>query len=92
MMKPLLMGDVIALARAMRAAPEAQRAALIAQVFEDARTAADFARHMRKTHPRLGNGSVMAASAGYPQVPEPWLTDRDYCRCLRDIFDVLCDC
>ncbi len=88
-MKPVLMGDVIALARVLRAAPEADRAPLIARVFDDARRAARFAQEARCTHPDLGNGSVMAASAGYAQVPEPWLADRAYCRCLRDIFDYL---
>lgn len=85
-MKPVGMGDAIALARALRAAPEADWPALIARILAEAEAAADFAKAHRRTHPFFGNGSVMAACAGHPQVPEPWLSDRVYCRCLGAVF------
>ena len=90
-MTPIVMSDVIALARALRAAPMVQRKALIATIFSEACRGKAFAKEHGKTHPAHGNGSVMAASAGHPQVAEPWLNDREYCLCLRDIFEVLAE-
>lgn len=88
-MKPVLMSDVTALARALRAAPESSRASLISTVFKQAQDAATFVQTHGRTHPKFGNGTIMAASATHPQVPEPWLTDRVYCRCLMQILAYL---
>lgn len=88
-MKPVLMSDAIALARVLRAAPEERREKLIREIFTYAEEAFAFSQRHGRTHPIYGNGSAMAASATFPQVAEPTLEDRMFCRCLMQIFDYL---
>lgn len=90
-MKPVLIGDAIALARVLYLVDEPERVALIQQIFSEAAEAADFAQHRQRTHPRFGNGSVMAACANHAQVSEPTLENKRFCACLRVVFAALAD-
>ena len=82
-MKPVLIGEVVALARVLRARPEPERRALVERVVFEAR-AAD--RHMRLhhcAHPRFGNGTVAAAASRRPLAQEGFANDPEFCACLR---------
>ncbi|MCC6304093.1 MAG: hypothetical protein IT545_02730 [Rhodobacteraceae bacterium] len=88
-MRPVLHGDVVAAARALRLAPLGARAALIGRLIAEADLADRWRRRTGRAHPRAGNGSLMAAAAAWPQAPEPFLSDADYLDCLRIVIEAL---
>jgi hypothetical protein len=77
-----LLGDAVVAARALRAVPPSARAELLAGILRDAEVAGCHGRTTGQNHPKLGDGSMMAAALLRPLVPEPDLGDREYCRCL----------
>lgn len=88
-MRPVLHGDVVAAARALCRVAPAVRAALAARLIGDAHVADRWRKRTGRSHPTLGNGSLMAAAAGWPQAPEPFLDDTDYLDCLRIVIEEL---
>ena len=68
-MRPVGIGDLVAVAGALAAVPQAARPGLMTRLIDGA-TQAD--RHRAATgraHPRWGNGTLMAAALTYPQAP-----------------------
>lgn len=88
-MRPVLHGDVVAVARVLLWAPEVGRHALMRQLLEQASVADLFRKRLGRGHPVWGNGSLMAAAMSRPMMREPFLDDPDYCRCLVVVFEAL---
>lgn len=88
-MRPVLMGDVIAAARALRASSPDQRVALAHELVRAAHAADRCRRRTGRGVRGLGNGSLMAAALARPHVAEPRLGDADYLRCLIVVLQVL---
>lgn len=70
-MRRLLIGDVMAAARAILPAPPARRAALADRLLDEAHAAHLFCKRLGRPHPRWGDGSLMtrALNHGAPEVP-----------------------
>jgi hypothetical protein len=81
-MRPPLLGDVVAAARALRAVAGPERGVLLARLMARAAEADGHARRVGRNHPRFGDGSLMAAALAHRVVREPGLEDADYCLCL----------
>ncbi len=81
-MRPLCHGDLIAAARALAAAPPGARGALIARMLVEADLADRYRKRLGRVHPRLGDGSLMAAAMRRPCRAEAFLQDDDYRACM----------
>ena len=88
-MRPVLHGDLIAVARVLRAVPETERAGLCRIVLAQARWADAYRVAMGRAHPDWGDGSLMAAAAGHVQAREPFLSDPEYLHCLWVVVSAL---
>ncbi|MFN3936654.1 MAG: hypothetical protein ACK4KW_03650 [Gemmobacter sp.] len=90
-MLPVLHGDLVAVARALRAAPEPERAALCREILAQAGWARSYARALGRRHPHWGSGSLMEAAGRFPQAREPFLSDPDWLHCLWVVVGELLD-
>jgi hypothetical protein len=81
-MRPVLLGDVVTAARALLKVAPSDRPRRLALLLSAADTAERHGRRAGRSHPRHGDGSLMAAALAYGASPEPSLEDADYCRCL----------
>jgi hypothetical protein len=81
-MRSLLLGDVVAAARALRRVDAPDRPELLRVLVEEASVAARHGRETGRNHPDYGDGSLMAAALRHDTVPEPSLEDRGYRLCL----------
>jgi hypothetical protein len=81
-MRPILLGDVVAAARALRSVQAEARPTLLAELVDEATSASRYGRETGRNHPLHGDGSLMAASLGHLCVPEPSLEDQEYRLCL----------
>ncbi len=88
-MLPVLHGDAVTAARALLAAPECERAGLIAQLLIRADQADIYRRRRRKLHPFWGDGSLEGAARKVPLCREPFLDQPDYCACLIAVFEAI---
>jgi len=88
-MRPVLHGDVVAAARALRAVPAAQRPRLVRRIIAAAEFADRYRRRVGRAHPDFGGGSLMAAAGAWPRRPEPLLDDPDYLGCLACVIEAL---
>lgn len=77
-MRPVLLSDLTAVARALLRAPYAERQVLCARIIFEAEMADRFARRLRKPHPQWGNGTLIAASAQRALAAERTFDDTDY--------------
>ena len=82
-MRTLLLGDIIAAARALLSVQSAGRAALLDAMIKEADAAHRFHKRMLRPHPKWGNGSLMARANIEPQVDEPLASDADYLQTLH---------
>lgn len=82
MMRPVLHGDVVAVARVLRRVPPDRRAATCRELIAQAGWADAYRRALGRPHPAWGDGSLMAAAARFDQAREPFLSDPDYLHCL----------
>jgi hypothetical protein len=82
-MRTILIGDIIAAARALLAAPPDNRIGLLDTIIQQANAAHHFHKHLSKPHPVWGNGSLMARANLEPQMPEPFASDTDYLQTLQ---------
>lgn len=89
MLRPPVLGDVICAARALLAVPPEARAERLICLMDEAAKAARHVEAIGRGHPRLGDGSLMAAALSGAVVKEPSLSDRDYCRCLAMVLEAL---
>ncbi|OBY25269.1 DUF7742 family protein [Leisingera sp. JC1] len=83
MIRPVLPGDVTAVARALLAVPESERLALCRRIFGGAAEAAVHCCLLRRLHPRWGDGSLSAAARRFTLAEEPFLDDLEYLGCTR---------
>ena len=65
-MRPVLDGDLIALARVVMTWPAAQRGARLAEVITQVEAADAYRRREGRAHPKWGNGSLMSWALGHP--------------------------
>ncbi|KIC29613.1 DUF7742 family protein [Leisingera sp. ANG-M6] len=93
MIRPVLPGDVSAVARALLAVPESARLALCRRIFGGAAEAAAHCCLLGRLHPLWGDGSLSAAARRYALADEPFLDDPAYLDCtrlvLRELASVL---
>lgn len=87
--RPVLHGDVIAAARALRAQPAARRGALCRRMLEEAGAAAAHVAATGRLHPRWGNGTLMAAARRRAMAPEPNFDDPEWCACFVTVLRAL---
>lgn len=77
-MRAVTLGDIRAAARVLAQHPQDARAALMAEMLQEADIADRYRKAYRRCHPRLGNGTLMAAAlARAGQGPTPRLSERD---------------
>ncbi|WP_417807588.1 hypothetical protein [Thioclava sp.] len=65
-MRPVLDGDLIALARVVMTWPSAQRGARLAEAISQVEEADAHREREGRAHPKWGNGSLMSWALGYP--------------------------
>jgi hypothetical protein len=90
-MRPVLHADVVAAARVLLALPVDRRRLKMRQMLEQAAAADLYRKRLKRGHPLWGNGCLMSVAARSEMLPEPFLDDVQYCRCLVDVFQVLLD-
>ena len=86
-MRPVLMGDAIAAARAMAAAPPARRGWVLCRMCREASRAEARRRATGQMHPRWGDGSLMSAALRRPCRAEPGLEDAAYREALIAVLE-----
>ena len=85
-MRPVLRGDVSAVARALLAVPEGKRLRLCRRIFGGAALAAVYTGLSGRLHPCWGDGSLSSAARRYELACEPFLDDPEYLRCTRMVL------
>ena len=89
-MRPVLIGDVIAVARVIVVLPEEQWSRRVDQLLWRAKVADLYRKRLGKPHPTWGNGGPMAATGAEPKAPtEPFLSDLRWLRALSCVLDRL---
>lgn len=89
-MRPVLIGDVIAVARVIVVLPEEQWSRRVDQLLWRAKVADLYRKRLGKPHPTWGNGGLMAATGAEPKAPtEPFLSDLQWLRALSCVLDRL---
>ena len=88
-MRPILHGDVSVAARALLAAPHADRGRLCARLIAEAEVAHHHVDETGRVHPVYGNGSLMAAAMGHNLADEPSFDDVTYCQCFEMVLHYL---
>ena len=88
-MRPVLLGDVVSAARALLAVAPSERPGRLASLLFAADKAERHWRQVGRSHPRCGDGSLMAAALASGASPEPSLDNADYCRCLVLVLNAL---
>ena len=88
-MRPVLVGDLIAAARVLRAEPAAARDGCIARLIAEADLADRSRKRLGRPHAVYGNGSLMAAALRRRPAPEPFLSDLAYLDALGRVIAAL---
>ena len=81
-MRPVMHGDLTALARHLLTLAAPDRPKACAQLMAQADAADRYRKRMRRAHPLWGNGTLMARALALPHLPEPRLQNPDYASCL----------
>jgi hypothetical protein len=81
-MRPVLHNDLTTAARAILAAPEAEREELVAFIIQQAEFADRYYRRIGKVHCAWGDGTLAAAARPYKLKDEPTLDNSEYCECM----------
>lgn len=81
-MRPILHGDLVAVARVLLALPFEYRKTCAEVIFDQAHAADKYAKRTGRPHPIWGNGSLLAAVSRHPSSPEPFLSDKHYLSAL----------
>lgn len=82
-MRPVLLQDLLMVARAVRYVPPDGRVALCRQIFVAADLADQHRRERSRPHPKFGNGTLTAAARAWPRAPGERLQTRAFCECLH---------
>jgi hypothetical protein len=88
-MRTLLLGDIIAAARALMAVPADCRGGLLETMFQQANAAHHYHKRLLKPHPCWGNGSLMARANAEAQVAEPFWSDLDSLGALQMVIGAI---
>lgn len=89
-MRPVLIGDVIAVARVLVVLPEEQWSGCVDLLLWRAKVADRYRQRLGKPHPTWGNGSLMATTGAEPKaLTEPFLSDLRWVRALSCVLDRL---
>lgn len=83
-MRPVLIGDILCLARVLHRARPPDRPALCQRLILQAEAADKFRKRFRRVHPMWGNGSLMgrATQADAQALRHISLSDPDFCEAL----------
>lgn len=87
-MRQVLLGDIIAAARALLEIPPSDRAAAIKTMLYLAHSADKFRKRTGRPHKQWGNGSLMAA-VPKPKFHEPYLSSVNYLCALQLVLAAL---
>jgi hypothetical protein len=90
-MRDVVLGDVIAAARALRSVRPGLRRFVLTRMCREAASARRHYVLTRRSHRRWGDGSLMTAALRRRPVPEPPLSDPEYRACLILVLQAL-DC
>ena len=82
-MWPVLVSDLTTAARALLAAPYAQRMELATGMLQAADFGDRYLRRFGQVHAGFGDGTIAAAARKHALAIEPTLDDIDYCACLE---------
>lgn len=88
-MRAVLMGDIIATARALLAVRPEDRAGVLAVIFCEAHAAHHFYKRKGRPHPEWGNGSLMARANLCVQQAEPFAGQAEYLDALHLVISGL---
>lgn len=88
-MRTILIGDIIAAARAILVLPAAEQVCFLHVMLGQAHAAHLFHKHKKRPHPKWGNGSLMARVNEEPQVQEPFASDLAYLQALQKVIGAL---
>ncbi|RUS60440.1 hypothetical protein EGN72_09515 [Pseudorhodobacter sp. E13] len=88
-MRSILMGDIIAAARALLECPVQERRARAATMIYHARIADKVRKRTGRPHMVWGNGSLMAAARPKPTRPEPFAGDPEYLAAIKLVAEAL---
>lgn len=88
-MRTILIGDIIAAARAILVLPAAEQGCFLHVMLGQAHAAHLFHKHKKRPHPKWGNGSLMARVNEEPQVQEPFASDLAYLQALQKVIGAL---
>lgn len=88
-MRPIQHGDLSTAARALLTVPAPDRAGVMDLMLQQAEAADRYRKKLGKTHPRWGNGTLMAVALAQPIPNEPRLDDLNYLQCQRDVLTAL---
>lgn len=88
-MRRVLHGDLVAAARALRAAPAGTRWRLARDLVARADAADRYLYRFGRAHPHWGNGTLMSAALALPLVPEPRLDEPAYADCLMLVLEAV---
>lgn len=91
MIRPVLPGDVSAVARALLLVPDGERLRLCRRIFGGAAEAAVHGRILGRLHLRWGDGSLSAAARRFTLAEEPFLDDPAYLDCTRLVLRELAE-
>ena len=88
-MRPVLVSDVTAAARALLSVREPRRNALCEDLLREAEYADRFTRRVGRPHPVFGNGTLLAAARARKLVCEPTLDDAAYRAAIATVLRAL---
>ncbi|MDC0737522.1 hypothetical protein N6L24_04480 [Cognatishimia sp. SS12] len=88
-MRPVLIGDVLAMARALMPVPSAARPNCCARWLQEVEAADKYRKRHARCHARWGNGSLMSHAtrmAGPNALAGATLENADFCQCLQVVL------
>lgn len=88
-MRTVLIGDIIAAARAILVLPATDQTSFLHLMLGQAHAAHLFHKRKKRPHPKWGNGSLMARMNAEPQVFEPFVSDLEYLQALQKVIGAL---
>lgn len=88
-MRVILMGDIIATARALLAVKPEDRAGILDRIFTEAHAAHHYYKRKGQPHPKWGNGSLLARANLCAQLTEPFAATPEFLETLHLVISGL---